>query len=158
MDRTGRRAVSRLVAVALLVLVAGACLAPPASAQIIETRQGDANPMVSVFKSTIYGGLAGLVVGLAIAVASDDNDDGDAIRWGFVGGTFLGLGYGIYDVATRPSPGRALLEGGAGGWSVGVPTLAFAGAVTDPRTARALERVGEPAGPAWRVPVLARRF
>jgi hypothetical protein len=110
---------ARLVAFVAAILAAF-LLAGNAGAQVVETRQGDANPMVSVFKSTIYGGLAGLIVGLAIEVAEDD-DDSDAIRWGFVGGTFVGLGYGIYHVSSRPEPGRALLERGDDGWEWGLP-------------------------------------
>jgi hypothetical protein len=76
--------------------------------------------MVSVFKSTIYGGLAGLVLGLAVELVDEDSD-GDAVKWGFVGGTFFGFGYGIYHVAHRPGPGRALLEGGSDGWEWAAP-------------------------------------
>jgi len=107
---------------ALLAALLSVPLARPAAAQVIETRQGDSNPMVSVFKSTIYGGGAGTLLGLAIAVA-DDGDNAEPVRWGFVVGTFFGFGYGIYHVSTRPEP-QALLEHGAHGWAMAPPDLA----------------------------------
>lgn len=111
-------------AVALLALLALVAppLARPAPAQVVETREDDANPMVSVFKSTVYGSAAGTLLGLAFAVADEGGDNGDAVRWGFVTGTFFGFAYGIYHVSTRPRAG-AFLEGGAGGWNVAPPDL-----------------------------------
>jgi hypothetical protein len=94
--------------------------AEPAAAQLIETRKGEANPVVSVFKSTIYGSLAGLVLGGAVELIDDDDDDTDALKWGFVGGAFFGFGYGLYHVMTRPEP-QALLERGPQGWELGMP-------------------------------------
>ena len=117
------------------VLVSLSLLAGTADAQIIENRQGDANPMVSVFKSTIYGGLAGLVLGLAIELVDEDSD-GDAVKWGFVGGTFFGFGYGIYHVANRPGPSGALLERGPAGWEWTVPDPVLVMRDPDPRLAR----------------------
>jgi hypothetical protein len=119
-----------LVSIALGIALI-AMIPSGASAQIVETREGDANPMVSVFKSTIYGGLAGLVVGLAIEVA-DDDDSNDALRWSFVGGTFVGLGFGIYHVMSRPGPGQALLEGGSDGWALRPPTPILAARAPGP--------------------------
>ena len=112
-----------VVALLGLVLLAGA---DPAAAQLIETRQGEANPVVSIFKSTIYGGLAGLVLGGAVELIDDDDDNTDALKWGFVGGAFFGFGYGLYHVMTRPEP-QALLERGPEGWKLGLPqpTLAM---------------------------------
>lgn len=115
MLRSTFRAVGLASLVTFLVLSAG-----PAGAQIVEQRSGDANPMVSVFKSTVYGGLAGLTLGLAVELVDDDSD-GDAVKWGFVSGTFFGFGYGVYHVATRPGPGSAMLEGGPSGWQVSAP-------------------------------------
>jgi len=87
-----------------------ATLAAPARSAVNVSRTGSENPMVEVFKSTIYGGLTGLAVGGAIAIADDHNDnDGDIIRWCFAGGTILGLGYGFYHVSSRPS-GEAMIE------------------------------------------------
>ncbi len=105
----------------------GVCLALgvwvwPCPAQTRVERQSSENPMVEVFRSTIYGGLAGLVVGSAIALV-DESHSGNAVKWGFVGGTFLGLGYGLYYVSTRPQP-RAMLEVGPGGLRVNAaPTV-----------------------------------
>lgn len=100
---------------ALLFLAAGA------PAQIVEHREGDANPMAAVFKSTIYGGGAGALLGLAISLV-DEDDDGEPVKWGFVAGTFFGFGYGLYHVSTRPEPG-ALLERRGGEWALASPTL-----------------------------------
>lgn len=110
----------RAVVTASLVLLAGALAARPSAAQIVETRDSSANPMVEVFKSTIYGGLAGLMLGSAIALAADNDNNGDTIRWSFVGGTFFGFGYGIYHVSRRPQP-RAALEHGPDGWALALP-------------------------------------
>lgn len=110
----------RAVVTASLVLLAGALTARPAAAQIIETRDSSANPMVEVFKSTIYGGLAGLMLGGALAWALESDDNADTVRWSFVGGTFLGFGYGIYHVSKRPQP-RAALEHGPDGWALALP-------------------------------------
>ena len=79
-----------------------------ARAEVNVERVGSENAMAEVFKSTIYGALAGLVVGGAIELAANDGS-GEPIRWGIVAGTAIGLGYGIYQVATRPQP-TALLE------------------------------------------------
>jgi len=57
--------------------------------------QVSADPVWVVFRDTIGGSLAGLLVGVAIDVASE-GDDADATRVCFVVGTFAGLGLGIY--------------------------------------------------------------
>jgi hypothetical protein len=111
-----------LLAASLAAALLSAALPGPAAAQVIETREGDSNPMVAVFKSTIYGAGAGTLLGLAVAVA-DDDDDSEPIRWGFVAGTFFGFAYGIYHVSTRPEP-RALLEHDARGWAMAPPAVA----------------------------------
>lgn len=115
-----------IVAAALAALLLTGTIAPAVSAAVNVNRTGDENPMKEVAKSTIYGGVAGLFVGLALAVANDDNDnDGDLIRWGFAGGTMLGLGMGLYWVSKRPEPTGALeLENGR--WRAGVPGVALA--------------------------------
>lgn len=87
-------------------LLAGVAL--PARAAVNVQRSGSENPMLEVAKSVFYGGLAGLMVGSAIALV-DDNGGGGAVKWGFVGGTFAGLGFGLYHVMSRPS-GAALIE------------------------------------------------
>lgn len=93
---------NRVIALALAACIAVAGLVAPRAAR------ADDNPMLQVFKSTIYGGLAGLTVGGAIALVSED-DNGEPLKWGFVAGTFLGLGYGLYWVTSRSQP-RAMLE------------------------------------------------
>lgn len=92
----------------LLALLASIPAAAPATAAVNVERQGTENPMVEISRSTLYGALAGLVVGSAIALAAED-DSGEPIRWGIVVGTFTGLGVGIYFVSHRPQP-QALLE------------------------------------------------
>jgi hypothetical protein len=109
-----------LAALTLLPLA----LPAPSRAQVYEERHGEANPLVEIFKSTIYGALAGLVVGGAIELAAEGDTEGEALRWGIVGGTFLGLGYGIYHVASRPNPIGAMLEGGGGELALRVPAPA----------------------------------
>ena len=101
-----KRFMSMLICAALALHIA----ASPAHADVNVTRSGDENPMKEVAKSVLYGGMAGLALGGAIAWAGDNNNnDGDIVRWGFVGGTFLGLGMGLWWVTKRPSP-TAVLE------------------------------------------------
>jgi len=102
-----RRMVSSLLAAALL------CAALPVRAAINVERRGDENPMVEIARSTMYGALAGTLVGSAFALASDAKD-ASAVKWGFVVGTFFGAGYGFYSVSSRPQP-SALLEWRSGG-------------------------------------------
>ena len=106
-----KRFTSMLISAALALHVA----APAAHAGVNVNRNGDENPMKEVAKSVLYGGMAGLALGGAIAWASDNNsNDGDIVRWGFVGGTFLGLGMGLWWVTKRPAPTAALeLEDGS---------------------------------------------
>ncbi len=100
----------RLIAVLTLVVLVAGPLAAPARAAVKVERQGTENPMVEVAKSTVWGGLTGLVLGGAIALVGNDNhNDGDILRWGFAGGTFLGFGVGMWWVTHRPEP-TALLE------------------------------------------------
>jgi hypothetical protein len=76
-------------------------------------RRSDENPMVEIARSTLYGGLAGTLVGGALALASDAKD-ATAVKWGFVVGTLFGAGYGFYTVTSRPQP-SALIEWRSGG-------------------------------------------
>ena len=106
------------LAILLCATLAFGALPAPASAAVNVERQGAENPMVEVFRSTVYGALAGLVVGGAIALAVNDEDaTGDIFRWSIVGGTVVGLGAGIYFVSKRPQP-SALLELKDGGLSL----------------------------------------
>ena len=84
-------------------------VAPEVRAAVNVDRQSSENPVVEVSRSVVYGGLAGLVLGSAFALANDGNNDGDIIKWCFVGGTVVGLAAGVYFVSTRPQP-RAMLE------------------------------------------------
>ena len=59
--------------------------------------------------STIYGLLAGAALGGAIALVDNGDNSEEIMRWSIAGGTFIGFGYGIYHVSTRPKS-TALLE------------------------------------------------
>lgn len=99
--------IGSLGAAAALVLSA---LVPSAEAAVNVERQSSENAIIEIAKSMGYGALGGMLLGTAVAYATnDDNDTGDYVRWGFVTGTFIGLGYGIYQVTHRP-PATALLE------------------------------------------------
>ena len=65
------------------------------------------NPVVEVARSTLYGGLAGLALGLAAALVVDDS--GEAVKWGFVIGTFGGFIWGVVH-QTRSSSQLSVLE------------------------------------------------
>lgn len=80
-----------------------------ANAQVEVRRHGAENPMVTIAKSILWGGIAGLALGAATALIVDENQE-EYIRWFFVGGVFVGLGVGIYHVATRPEPTGALIQ------------------------------------------------
>ncbi len=111
----------RIVSACLAAALAAELLASPASAAINVNRSGQENPMVEVARSCVYGGLAGLVVGGALAVATKDNhNDGEIIRWSFATGTLLGLGMGLWYVTSRP-PATALLQYRDGTLRAGVP-------------------------------------
>lgn len=102
----------RLLAAVVVIGLSGV-LAHPSSAQVTVTRSGSENPMKEIATSTIYGGLAGLVLGGATALAVEENED-SIVKWFFVGGTFFGFGYGIYHVSSRPEP-QALVGVGSDG-------------------------------------------
>ena len=72
-------------------------------------RDDPENPLISVSKSTFYGALGGSLISLALMLLTKAKDE-HLFKWSFAGGTFLGLGYGIYHVATRPQPSEAMLE------------------------------------------------
>lgn len=96
---------TRIFCVVLLVL----SLLVPATGfagepQIV--RHGEENGMMTVAKSTFWGGVAGTMVGLAILAASDGEAEG-SFRASFAIGTVVGLGYGIYHVAKRPENPKA---------------------------------------------------
>ncbi len=78
-------------------------------AQVTVVRGGQENPVVTIGKSTLYGGATGLLLGLALALVIEDNT-GEIMRWSFVGGTFGGFLIGVYHVANRPQPASAMLQ------------------------------------------------
>jgi len=98
----------RFFSIALVAVFAAGLVASDAAAAVNVHRRGDENPMQEVARSVFYGGLTGLMVGGALAIASDDGNDGEMIRWGLVGGTMVGLAIGMYHVSSRPS--AALIE------------------------------------------------
>ncbi|MFH1679786.1 MAG: hypothetical protein ABIH26_03980 [Candidatus Eisenbacteria bacterium] len=111
-----------LILVLLAVLLVG--LPREGAAQVVVSRQGDENPAVSITKSIFWGGLGGLILGGAIALVADE-DEGEIIKWSFVGGTFAGLAVGIWHVTRRPEPAGALLEIGPDGPRVAMPAFSL---------------------------------
>ncbi|MFH1278291.1 MAG: hypothetical protein ABIK65_07925 [Candidatus Eisenbacteria bacterium] len=95
-----------------------------AGAQVVVNRQGDENPAISVTKSILWGGLGGLILGGAIALVADDNE-GEIVKWSFVGGTFGGLALGLWHVTHRPEPPQALLEADQDGVRFAAPVFDF---------------------------------
>jgi hypothetical protein len=67
-----------------------------------------ADPVWTVFRDTIGGSMAGLLVGIAIDVARE-GDDADATRVCFITGTFAGLGLGIYQAVQESKPEKQSL-------------------------------------------------
>ena len=123
-----KRPVSILLCVALALDV----LPAPASAGVNIERHGTENPMVEVFKSTIYGALTGAVVGgvIVLAAQGDSDTDRDIMRWSIVSGTVVGLGVGFYFVAKRPQPAAMLeLKDGALGLHPVLPQVEPGGGV-----------------------------
>lgn len=113
--------IGRWIALLLLLLI----LAPrSAEAQVVVSRAGEENPAVSITKSIFWGGLGGLILGGAIALVAEDNE-GDIIKWSFVGGTAAGLAVGIWHVASRPQPSAALFEIRPEGTRVAFPRPAW---------------------------------
>lgn len=82
-------------ALVLSILLAGAPGLPVRAAFA-----GSDEGMLSIGKNAVYGALTGLLLGGVVALVSDEDSRGDAIRWGVVIGTFGGVAYGIYDLST----------------------------------------------------------
>jgi len=110
--------------VAAIVLVLCVVAVMTAGAQVTVVRQGEENAFITIAKSTAWGGLGGLVLGGAVALIADENQD-DILKWFFVGGVCGGLGYGIYHVATRDHPSSALLRIDQDGVDWNIPVVAF---------------------------------
>ncbi len=129
----------------ILILAILLASAIPLHAQVTVERHGQENPVAEIAKATLWGGAAGLVLGLAVALVADKNEE-DIVKWFFVGGVFGGFGYGIYHVATRPKPSSALLEFDENGVNWNLPAVAlqpsFTGERKDTRGAVTLLSVG----------------
>ncbi len=110
------------IAIATLVL----CLIAVSvtCAQVSVERHGEENPVITIAKATFWGGVTGVVLGLAVALVAQENEE-NIVRWFFVGGVFGGFGYGIYHVATREKPSTALLQLDGEGLDWNVPSVAF---------------------------------
>ncbi len=98
-----------LVITSLLIMFSFLAFTASAEAQVAIVRGAHENPVVSIAKSTLYGGATGVLLGLALTLVVDE-DKGDILKWSFVGGTFGGFLYGIYHVSTRPQPTAAILQ------------------------------------------------
>jgi len=96
----------RTIAAALAAWLLCTTAAPAAAAVNVE-RSGSENPMVELSRSILYGGLAGVMVGGAIALATESDDTSEILRWSLVTGTLVGLGFGLHYVTHRP---QAMLE------------------------------------------------
>jgi len=112
----GRSAIRTVIIFILLVAIV-----PAAGAQTT-VRVGEENPVATIAKATLWGGLAGLVLGGATALVVDDNEE-EIVKWFFVGGTFFGFGYGLYHVSTRKSADTGLLDIDSGGLAVSAPSI-----------------------------------
>jgi hypothetical protein len=108
--------------VLILVFVLLAFFAVDTHADVDVVRVGVENPMITVAKATFWGALTGLLLGGAIALIAEDNED-DIIKWSLVAGTFGGFAFGIYHVATRPSGESSLLELDGDGLALSLPTV-----------------------------------
>jgi hypothetical protein len=110
--------------VAALVLLVCLTTVITSSAQVTVVREGEENPVITIAKSTAWGGLAGLVLGTAVALVAEENE-GDIIKWFFVGGTFGGFTYGVIHTVTRERPSTALLRMDREGLDWNVPSVAL---------------------------------
>lgn len=79
-----------------------------ATAQVKVIRTGSENPMSTIAKSTFYGAMTGVFMGLALSLVVEE-DFADIMKWSFVSGTFGGFAIGLYHVASRPQPQSASL-------------------------------------------------
>jgi len=63
-----------------------------------------ADPLLTVLKNTLLGGVTGLVLGGAVSLVTDEDHRSDVLRWGFVIGTFGGFAMGV-NLAVRGDEG-----------------------------------------------------
>ena len=101
-------------------------------AQVVETRESEGNPVVTVFRGTVYGAGTGLVLGGAWAlIASDSKDETyDILRWGTASGAIVGATAGLIYALSRAQPqgdadvvSPAAFNASDGRVHVGIPTL-----------------------------------
>jgi hypothetical protein len=89
------------------------------AAQVVESRDAEANPASAIFRSTLYGAGTGVVLAGAYTLIREGDNAWDALRWGAGGGAIVGLMIGVIHVATRAEPeeddgaGLVRLEDGA---------------------------------------------
>ncbi len=105
----------------LVIMFTFLAFSSSAEAQVRIIRGSHENPVISIAKSTLYGGATGILLGLALTLVIDEPSE-DVLKWSFVGGTFGGFFYGIYHVANRPKPSASLIQFDANGLTkVAVP-------------------------------------
>lgn len=99
-------------------------------AQVVEERESDSNPVVTMFRGTLYGAGTGLLLGGAYALIESDSQDEtwDILKWGTAGGAIAGAAVGLVYVLLRPQPeGDAdvvgMVDASNGRVSFGAPTL-----------------------------------
>ena len=63
-----------------------------------------ADPLLTVLKNTLLGGVTGLVLGGAVSLVTEKDHRSDVVRWGFVIGTFGGFAMGV-NLAVRGHEG-----------------------------------------------------
>ena len=113
----------RIVGTLLLVALA-AQLVAPAVCSAASKDSKDFNPFAEVVKDMAWGALGGLILGGAIALVNNDSNSSDEIlRWSVAGGTFAGLGYGLYRLSKAPPP-SSMLEWRGGSLAMNPPALA----------------------------------
>jgi hypothetical protein len=108
--------------IAVLLFVLLAFFAVNTRADVDVLRLGEENPVLTIAKATFWGGVAGALVGGALALIADDNH-WDYIKWGIAGGVLGGCAFGVYHVMTRPSAKSSLLETDGDGLALNLPTL-----------------------------------
>ena len=143
----------RSFAAAVLALVLIVSAQDSLRAQVVETRESESNPVVTVFRGTLYGAGTGLVLGGAYAlVASDGADETkDILKWGVAGGAIAGAAIGLVYAVTRSEPeGEAdvigadpdvtgMIDASNGRVSLGMPTVLARRVDTAGRPSTALE-------------------
>jgi hypothetical protein len=102
------------------------------SAQVVETRESEGNPVVTVFRGSLYGAGTGLVLGGAWVLLESDSQDEtlDILKWGTAGGAIAGATVGLLYVLFRSQPqgdadvvSPAAFNASDGRVDVGIPTL-----------------------------------